>query len=124
MEILKERWRKLNNYDKDATAGGLWTSTTTYVVEVPTGKRWVVLGGVINRDANATAQCFLYDSSDNIIGVLASEGASTGLTTFPTSSYQIGTSWILDAGEYVKTTFGAAQGANAYHTFVVLEMDV
>ncbi|GAG75607.1 unnamed protein product [marine sediment metagenome] len=55
---------KINNYDIDATAGGLWTSTTIYEVTVPAGKRWFLIGGVVNRAVSATLTGRVFNAAD------------------------------------------------------------
>lgn len=118
------RARKLNNYVLDATGGGLFTSTTRYRVTVPPGKRWILLGGIINRDNSSTLSIYLYDVDDNIIGRLLQEAAGTGIDSFPEEEWSIGTSWVLDPGEYIESIYGTAQGVAAYHTCVVLEVSI
>lgn len=117
--------RLITNYDIDATAGGLWTDTTHFKVTVPTGKRWKVLGGVINRDANQTVVVDVYNSSNDIILRLDSRSAGTGITEFPSQNYNsyVATGLYIDAGMYIQATFGAAQGAAAYASCLVLEFD-
>lgn len=117
--------RKLNHFEEDATAGGThWLDTTHYRVVVPAKKRWFVLGGQVDRDVSATVNTGVFDSSDNQIGKLMDDAAGTGLVSFPEDSYFIGTPWILDAGEYIESVFGVAQGASATHSCVVLEVDI
>jgi len=126
--------KKVNNYIEDATdnaaTNAKFTSTTTQEWTVPTGKRWFVLGGNFNWNVSATAIFQAHDSSDKIIGTLMKTTAITGDHPWPSilSSVMVSgdhaSPWILDAGEYVKVTAGAAQGATATASCVVLEIDV
>lgn len=120
---LREVGRKINNYDVDATGGGLWTDTTHYRATVPTGRRWYFLGGTIYRDVNATVVGYVYDSSDNPEIFLVSKGAATGLSGYPDSNAPSGIyAHPMDPGDYVELTFGGAQDALAYATCTVLEV--
>jgi len=118
--------KKINNYAADATGGGLWTSTVAFRVTVPASKRWFVVGGYVLRDASATMNVRLFDSSDNIIHQYDVQSAATGYSNWPTGAATSSTvqRFPLDAGEYLQITFGAAQGAGAYASAVVLEIDV
>ncbi len=120
--------RKLNLYIADATDNAAtnekFTSTTVQDYIVPAGKRWFVIGGNINRDASQTVTVDFYDSSDNRILRGDSRGAGTGITEWPSANYDAYFPVPLDAGEYVKLTFGGAQGAAAWATCVVLEVNV
>lgn len=120
---------KLNNYDLDATAGGLWTSTTVYQATVPAGKRWWVLGGVLNRDVSSTALVQARDSAAAVIFQFASEGAAATLTVWPNRTASAGFGdcprpFPLDPGEMIRITLGTAQSTAAFATCVVLEVDV
>ncbi|GAH94804.1 unnamed protein product [marine sediment metagenome] len=114
--------RKLNNYAEDATAGGLWTDTTHYRVTVPTGKRWFLLGGNIDRDVSATIGTWVFDSAGNQIGILLSEAAETTVVAFPETVFEV-PKFVLDAGEYIESFFGAAQSTAAFHSCIVLEVN-
>ena len=122
--------RKLNNYEADATGGTLWTSTTTFRATCPVGKRWFLLGGVVLRDVSATCAIMLYDAANKIIQRIASETAGTTAFAYPSQTAvaaaqaPVGTLLILDVGEYLQMTFGAAQSTAAYASCVVLEVDV
>lgn len=123
---LLQTGKKLNNYAEDATGGGLWVSTTHYTVVVPANKRWILLGGVFNRDANATLYVYIKDASDKTIALLGSYSASTGLSQYPlnTGSPAIGGLLLMDAGEYLDAVAGAAQGAGAYASLQVIELSL
>jgi len=119
--------RKLNNYEVyGAGAGPLWTSTTNYKAVVPAGKRWFLYGGVVFRSASATASINVYDAADKKIYTLGSHAAATGICHYPEAENTGSLAFPipLDAGEYVDITLGAAQGATAYGTCVVLEVDI
>lgn len=121
---LLTKAKKVNNYELYSASGPLWTDTTHYRATVPVGKRWFVLGGAVKRDASATINTGVYDAADKQIGKILDDAAGTGLVSFPEDCYFIGTSWILEAGEYIESVFGAAQGTGAYHSCVVVEIDV
>jgi len=116
--------RKIDNYDKDATGGGLWATTQQYKVTVPSGKRWFLLGGITYRSVSSTLTGAIHDSSDNMLYYVCSAAAATGYVMYPQTTFQLGTPAVLDAGDYVNITFGTAQDANAFCTCVVLEVDV
>ena len=116
--------RKINNYDIDATAGGLWTDTTHYKVTCPVGKRWFLIGGVVVRAVSATLEGYVKDSSDKIIGYLISETAAATSNMYPEYAFQVGNYIVLDVGEYVELVFGVAQNASSYASCMVLEVDV
>ena len=122
--------KKIDNYAADATGGGLWTSTTTYEVTVPAGKRWFLLGGVIKPDTSATTSTTAYNAADEPLYKIGYQAAGTNLQAMlkQTADYNHanphGHPLVLDAGDYVDVEFGAAQGASAYCSCVVLEVDV
>lgn len=123
---------KVNNYIEDATdiaAGNdKFDSDQLATMIVPAGKRWILLGGVVNRDASSTLTIYVKDASDNIIHLVLYSGATAALTTWPDNADSEKTyifhPIILDVGEYVEFSFGAAQGAGAFLSCVVLEVDV
>lgn len=123
--------KKVDNYEKDATgATALWPADTTYVATCPTGKRWFLIGGVIKPDVNATAMTIVFNSSDEPLYQVGYQAASTNQQALlkQTADYNHANSHghplIMDAGDYLKVTFGAAQTANAYCSCVVLEVNV
>jgi hypothetical protein len=114
----------VDNYDIDATGGGLWTDTTHYKATVPTYKRWWLYGGVVNRDANQTCDVMVYNSANKIVLYLADQAAGTGISHYPDSTLaQVQMPIAIPAGGYVQATFGGAQGAAAYATCYVIEVD-
>lgn len=130
---LLELGEKVNNYISDATDNGTgndkFDSTILMEYEVPSGKKWIVIGGIVNRDVSSTMSVRAYNSSDEIIHQFISEGAATGITTWPhttgtTGNMQGVRAIILDEGDYVKLTFGTAQGASAEASCVVVEVDI
>lgn len=118
--------KKLDNYDVNATAGGLWTDTTHYRATVPANKRWFLFGGAITRDASQTVNVSIYDSSDNPIIVLAGYSAGTGTHSYPIEGYSghVIFPFPMDPGDYVEALFGGAQGVTAAATCVVLEVNI
>lgn len=120
---------KLNNYVEDATTN--WDSTTEHILTVPANKRWIILGGVVNRDVStgtASLTITLHDSSDNIIGLLLFLGDGTGQIAYPNpvedKRIMSFSKLVLDANEYVKFVIGEAQGAGAYLSCMVLEIPI
>lgn len=117
---------KVNNYLTPASA---FDSTTQHQYVVPTGKRWFVLGGTCNRNAAATITITARDVSDQILIHIDYQGSSTGVHSWPNSNAS-GTEYfytfplVLDAGEYIRIVYSAAQGAGAFSSCVVLEVDV
>lgn len=121
---LLTKTKKLNNYDIDATAGGLWETDKVYKAEVPTGKRWHLFGGIIFRDVASTMTAAIFDSADNIILYIADHGSGAGIAYYPEST-NVGSvifPWPMDPGEYLKATMGTSQTGSAYGTCVVLEV--
>lgn len=118
--------RKVNNYEIDPVGGlkVLWIDTTHFTGTVPLYKRWIVLGGIINRNVNSTVIVALRDVSNNTITHLLDEPAATGLKVYPESDFQIGRDWILDPGEDFYMLFGVAQDAGSYANCVVLEVNI
>lgn len=101
-----------------------WTSTTVQSYTVPAGKRWFLYGGVVHTSANATVDVVLYNESDEIVLYLADHAAAgaAAYEEYPTT--MIGNVLLpipMDAGWYVKITCGAAQGAAAEASCLVLE---
>jgi len=80
---------------------------------VPAGKRWLVFGGSAERDVSATLDIAIYNAGDKLIMANAQVGAGT--TTISWGSFYTATANALmnaiplDAGSYVKYTWGAAQ---------------
>lgn len=104
-----------------------WTSTTVQSYTVPASKRWLLYGGVVHTDANATVDVVLYNDADKTLLYLADHAAAgaAAYEEFPVGT-QVPTVFPIpmEAGWYVKITCGAAQGAAAEATCLVLEFDV
>lgn len=122
---------KINHFEADATgATALWPDTTHYRAECPASKRWFLIGGICKRDAAQTATVTIRDSSDNMILYLEFQGAATATFVYPSRSagslnWTIAhTGIVIDAGEYIEILFGGAQGAGAYASCIVLEVNV
>lgn len=121
--------KKLDQYAKDATGSGAtgttyWLDTTHYRATCPVDKRWLFQYGISYRDVSATQSAKTFDSSDNVLAYIRTDTAGTGETPMPEAGYVLPTPIIMDAGDYFENVFGVAQGASAYHTFTVLEVDV
>ena len=115
-------------YIVDATATGTgndkWDSTTVMEWEVPAGKKWLFIGGTVKNSADATVTVDLYNASDKVILGLASIAApgATVRVQFPDSDIgYVHRPIPMKAGDYVKMTMGAAQGAAAEANCLVLE---
>ena len=115
--------KKVNNYKADATAGGLWTSTTEYKATCPAGKRWFLLGGIVYRDVSHTLTAIVRDAADKSLYYLSLKTAATGYTGFPDVANNI-SNYVIEAGEYVQLFFGGAQSTGAAASCVVLEIDI
>lgn len=121
--------QKLNNYAKDATGSGAtgttyWINTTHYRAIVPVNKRWFVIGGMVNRAVSSTVVVDLRDTGSDTMHRLMTETAAANLLAYPATAFQLGRGYVLDAGEEIYMTFGTAQDANSWVTFVVLEISM
>ena len=120
-----EKGRLVHNFISDSSN---FDSTTQHDFTVPTGKRWIVLGAMVKPDASATVNVTWRDSSDNLLAYLISVGAGTANLAWPhtttTNHFTPGWHIILDAGDYIRIAFGAAQGAGAYIACPVIEIGV
>jgi len=123
--------KKFNNYEIDPVTGlkVLWLSTTSFRAVVPTGKRWFVIGGVVNRNVSSTLTITIRDSSNALILRIQYLAAATGISLWPSTYSDIANMDIvnpipLDAGEYFDLLFGTAQDAGSYASCMVLEVDV
>lgn len=118
--------RLVDNYEIDPVTGlkVLWLSTTSYRAVVPTGKRWILLGGLVNRNVSSTYSGHIYNSDNKAVMRIANQGAATGLHAYPESGFQTGEAYRLDSGWYLDLAFGTAQDAGSYATCMVLEVDV
>ncbi|GAG94499.1 unnamed protein product, partial [marine sediment metagenome] len=114
------------NHALDATGGGLWTNTTHYRVTVPAGKRYWLYGGYCSRDNAATMKAFIYNAAGAYLMQLADWAAAAGGCHYPETA-NVGNIVFpipLDATDYLELVFNVAQGANAYATAIMLEVDV
>ena len=115
----------VDNYDIDATGGGLWTDTTHYKVTVPAGYYYELYGGVCNRDANQAATTSVFNSADKEVLRLATTAAAATLFSYPdTGAGNLVLPVKIPAGYYVKITLAGAQGAAAFATCYVLSVKV
>lgn len=114
--------KKDNNYV--ATAAAFSDSTTLHKATVPAGKRWFLIAGYVKRDAAATLIITLRDSAGANIGKILDEAAGTTGVAYPEADFQVGTAYILDEAEWIQFDFGVAQGAGAYLSCMVLEVDI
>ena len=123
----------IDNYIIDATDNGAgndkWTSTTVQTYTVPTGKVWMLYGGVVNRDVQtgtATLLVDVYNAADKLILRLDTQANATGITAYPnvTSTAAFKFPMKLTAGMYVKITIGEAQDAAAFASCVADEISV
>jgi len=126
-------WREgrvVENFIIDATDTGTgndkWTSTTVQSWTVPSGKRWWFIGGSVLNSVDATVTVDIYNSADKIMfGVASIAAPGIGVRVqYPDSDIgYVHRPIPLDPGMYVKLTMGAAQGAAAEATCVVLETE-
>lgn len=125
---------KKNYYIEDATDNAAdntkFESTTLQKYVVPANSRWILIGGVVQRDAAETLDIDIYDASDQHILHLDTDAAATDLVTFPSTKANkanhnpVSLPIILDEGEYINILFGGAQGAGAYASCIVIELRV
>lgn len=116
--------KKNNNYDLDATAGGLWITDKIYKVTCPASKRLFLMGGVLNRAVSSTVVGSINAAGGEELHRLTDKSAATGITAYPEDAYQIGQPFILDATDYLQLSFGTSQNASSWATGVMLEVDV
>lgn len=122
---LFETAKRISNYAKDATGGGLFTDTTHYRVTVPAGKRWFFIMGYHNRDVSSTTVQAIYNSADDMILWLNADSAGTGIARMLNyNQFMMGLPIVLEAGDYFEITFGTAQGASCEVSYHVLEVSV
>ena len=119
----------VSNYIIDATdvaaTNAKWTSTTVQTWTVPAGKRWWFIGGSVKNSADATVTVDIYDKAAKVmLGVcsIAAPGAGVRVQYPDADIGYVHRPILLDEGMAVKLTMGAAQGAAAEATCVVLEM--
>ena len=118
----------VDNFIIDATDAGAgndkWTSTTVQSYTVPAGRRWTFFGGSVLNSADATVVVDMYNAADKIVLGLASIAAPGAATRVQYPDADIGyvhRPITMGPGWYIKITMGAAQGAAAEATCVVLE---
>lgn len=122
--------QKKNHYIVNATdtaAGNLkWDSDTQQTYTVPSGKRWILMPSSVTLSDSATLVIYARDTADKAISLLANYSAGTGSKQYPAqaTSARANMPIILDAGENIYITCGAAQGAGAKATCCVLEVTV
>jgi len=95
------------------TLGAVSSKTWT----VPSGKRWVILGGYAERDQSATFRVSITDASDKNLMLTELLGAATtdisfgGLNNLPwtTGLNPMQFPFPVDAGMKIVYTYGAAQ---------------
>ena len=119
----------VSNFIIDATdvaaTNAKWTSTTVQTWTVPAGKRWWFIGGSVKNSADATVTVDIYDKAAKVMfGVCSIAAPGIGVRVqYPDSDIgYVHRPIPLDPGMAVKLTMGAAQGATAEATCVVLEM--
>ena len=95
-----------NNF---ATLGAVSTISFT----VPADKRWYVYGGTVERDQSAALDVAFYDADDHLIMALSQVAAGTTKISWGFAATAVlnilNAPLPLDAGSYVKYTWGAAQ---------------
>ena len=108
----------------DATS--TWTSTTTQTWTVPANKRWFLIGLGGSRSVSALIAIKFLEVGGGMMFPLADVAAGTGTWVVPSmlsdNQNHVG-GLIMDAGETISLTYGAAQGGAAYHSISVLEID-
>ena len=119
----------VSNFIIDATdvaaTNAKWTSTTVQTWTVPAGKRWWFIGGSVKNSADATVTVDIYDKAAKVMfGVCSIAAPGIGVRVqYPDADIgYVHRPIPLDEGMAVKLTMGAAQGAAAEATCVVLEM--
>lgn len=123
----------IENYIVDATDNGAgndkWTSTTVQSYTVPTGKVWMLYGGIVIRDTStgtATLLVQVFNAANKLLLQLDTQADAAATTSYPNTTSTAGFRFPmkLKAGWYVKITIGEAQGAAASATCIVDEISV
>ena len=121
----------VENYIVDATDNGAgndkWTSTTVQSYTVPDNKRWFFIGGSVLNSVVATVTVDLYNNDDKVvlgIASIAAPGAATRVQYLDSDIGYVHRPIPMEAGWYIKITMGAAQGAAAEATCLVIEVSV
>lgn len=118
----------LEIYEAYAAAGTTyWQSTTEIKLTVPENTRWFIIGGTINTSQNGTLVIEIYNASDELLTKITEHGAGTGAMHFyrsqSSANQHVPVSFeILDEGDYILCTFGAAQDTNAYIGLRIIEV--
>jgi len=97
--------RRVTNVE---TLGAVSTKTWT----VTSSMRWLIIGGYAERDQNATLDLKATDSSNKTIMICEQIAAGTtniGFGNFATDSEFAFNPFILDSGDKIVLTWGAAQ---------------
>lgn len=125
---MSDRGVVIDNFIIDATDTGAgndkWTSTTVQTWTVPANRRWQVLGGTVLNSADATVTVIIQNATPKTILQLASIAApGAGVRVqYPDSDIgYVHRPITIPAGWSVKLTMGAAQGAAAEASCLVLE---
>jgi hypothetical protein len=125
---MSDRGVVVDNFIIDATDTGAgndkWTSTTEQTWTVPANRRWQVLGGTVLNSADATVTVIIQNTTPKTILQLASIAApGVGVRVqYPDSDIgYVHRPITIPAGWSVKLTMGAAQGAAAEASCLVLE---
>ena len=122
-----------DNYVVKGTAAGAGKgnfseSEQQHKITVPAGKRWLLWGGHVKRDANATMGIQINNSSDQMIHYLhyraaAAETVGYGGGFHGTANAQGTIPVPMKAGDYLQFDFGANQAATASISAIVTEVD-
>lgn len=110
--------------DVTTGAANFSESTSEHRLTVPAGKRWRVLYGAINRDANQTVIVYIYNSAGKALANISGKTAGTGVTFFPDSDAIQLPCILMKAGDTLRFVFGGAQSTAAYVHVRYLEVDV
>lgn len=106
--------RRVTNFQ---TLGAVATHTQT----VPAGKRWLLLGGSIERDVNATLQCTITDADDNIL--IESDTEAAGTTRVQLAGLFKVLPQVCEAGDKIILTWGAGQTTPEI-SIIILEVEI
>jgi len=93
-------------------------STTNHRITVPNGRKWIVQGGIVNRDVSAAVTVRIYNAADELLHNLLDVGAGTGVSYYPQNLKK---DIMLDEGWYIVFAFTVAQGATAEISLTYLE---
>jgi len=115
----------VDNYDIDATGGGLWTSTTVYKVVTASGYANFLYGGMCSRDANQAATVSVFNAADKEVLRLGTIAAAATVFSYPDSGAgSIMLPVKIPAGYYLKILLAGAQGAAAWASAYMLSVRV